>query len=143
MGAGKRKRKVLKTLYVENCGNPLRMQLTEETLKRVRKLKAMIDSLPLRKNESVGIDLHLRKGIIQINKDYIDIGAYGYEGWDSYITEMELRKGLEEIPKVYFSSMFLYYMKDDLREGTKEKFNKLILPKHKELIIWKKIEGSA
>jgi len=140
---GKKTRRIAKTLYVENCGNPLRIELTEETLKRVRILKAIIDRLPLRKNESVGIDLHLRKGIIQINKDYIDIGAYGYEGWDSYITEMELRKGLEEIPKVYFSSMFLYYMKNDMREGNKEKLSKLILPRHRELIVWKKIEGSA
>jgi len=142
METGKGKRTIAKTLYVENCGNPLRLELTEEVVKRVKELQAAVKSLPLKRNEGAEIEIHLRKGIIQINKDYIDIGAYGYEGWDSYIVGLDLHD-IDKIPKVFFSTMFLYYMKDELREGWKEAFNKLILPRHKELIVWKKIEGSA
>jgi len=132
-------RKVVKTLYVESMGTPLRLELTQDLLNRARKLQEIVASLSLKRNEAAEVEICIRKGIIQIRKAFIDIGKYGYDGWDSYL--MSDLKRLDDLPKVYFSSMFLYYMKDDLREGRAEAYMKVILPKHKELIVWKKIEG--
>ena len=138
-----KKRKIVKTLYVEYIGSPLRLELTQDLLDRVKKLQEIVSGLPLKRNEEVEVEITLRKGIIQIRKAYIDIGEYGYEGWNSYIIGLDL-KSLDNLPKVYFSSVFLFYLKNPLLVGgRKGAFSKVILPRHKELLVWKKIEGTA
>jgi len=137
----KSKRKVVKTLYLENLGVPFRFELTKDIMERTKELQTMIENLSLKRNEAILAEIRLNKVIIRIRKAYIDIGTYGYEGWDSFLTELGL-KSLEEIPDVYFSSMFLYVRR--LASNTKtEAFMDVIKPKHKELLIWKQIEGES
>ena len=138
-----KKRKIVKTLYVEN-GKPLRIEITSAQLIRINKLQALLQTLPLEENnEAAMIELYLKKGTFQIRKNSVDLGKWGYDGWDSYLSEMNLRK-LDNLPEVFFSSMFLYYMKkDSFSQWRPEVFKKLILPQHKELLVWKKISGEV
>lgn len=135
--------RIVKTLYAEQGGKPLRLEFTDSIVKRLRELQGIAQKLPLKKGEHALIEYGMRKGNIMIRKKSIDIGREGYEGWDSYLYEKDL-KSIDDLPEVYFSSMFLYYLQGGF-EGTKDKgrkeFKRLILSKHKEMLVWKKIEG--
>jgi len=135
-----KKRKIVKTLYLENNIDPFRVEITKSTWDRVKDLQRKLNEFPFRRNEHPCIDLDLRRSVIKIYRKKIDIGVYGFEDWESLIDD----EGLDELPKVFFSSMFLYYLtKEEVfpQEVDRKAFWKVILPKHKELMVWKKIGG--
>lgn len=134
------KRRVAKTLYVENLGKPLRILITKGLLERTKELRTMLKKIPLKRNEFAKIEIDLRNCTILIQPNEIDIGSYGYEGWDSFLG-WELPKNLDDLPDVYFSEMYLLYLKDENDKITAAKFKEKISKKHRELLVWKKIEG--
>lgn len=140
-----KKRKIVKTLYAENMGNPLRIEFTDNVVTRLRELQTIVQKIPVKRGEHALISYAMRKGVVLVRKRDIDIGNWGYEGWDSYMSGEDL-KSIDDLPKVCFTSMFLYYLQGGFKgmedEG-KDGYKRLILPKHKELIVWKKIEGTA
>jgi len=139
-----KKRKIVKTLYAEMGGNPLRLEFTDKEVTRLRELQAIVQSLTLERGENASIEYGMRKGLIMVRKKSIDIGQWNYEGWYSYLYEKNL-KSIDDLPEVCFTSMFLYYLQGGWQgtDGGRKAFKQLILPKHRELIVWKKIEGSA
>jgi len=141
-----KKRRIVKTLYAEDGGKALRLQFTEEVVARLRKLQATVQNLPLERGEYALIEYYMRKSIVLVRKKSIDIGNWGYEGWETYLGGSDSLKTIDDLPEVHFTSMFLYYMQGGytgVDDAGREGFTKLILPKHKELIVWKKIEGTA
>lgn len=140
-----KKQRIVKTLYAEDGGKALRLRFTEAAVTRLRKLQVAVQELSLEKGEYALIEYHMRKGIILVRKKSIDIGNWGYEGWESYLGGIDNLKTIDDLSEVHFTSMFLYYMHGGYlgTDDAKEEYKKLILPKHRELIVWKKIEGTA
>lgn len=134
---------MVRTLYVSCAARPLRIKLTQRQIERAHKLQKKIYTLNLRNSERAIMEVIHKKYIIRIQKNIIDIGFWGPDGWDSFFYELDL-KNLNELPEVYFSEMYLHYL-DPLffRERETKKFKKLILPQHKEFLVWKKIEGNT
>ena len=140
---GQKKQK-MKTLYLEHFGEPLRLTISSDTVDRIKSLQRRLKRFSLKPNEYIYIELDLKQAIVRITKNLIDIGVYGYEGWESFIYELDL-KTIDDIPELFFSRMYIFYLKNEkdfLRKEVSKAFHDLVLPEHREYLVWKQIEGS-
>jgi hypothetical protein len=75
-----------------------------------------------------------------VDSKRIGLGTPQMDGWEDIVEYKDIQK----LPEVWFSDMFLYYLRGDSPleddEDSRMRFRKVINKKHKELIFWKRLE---
>ena len=141
MGSKKEKRTLSNVVYIMVEFEPKKLLIYSDEIDRIKELREALKKLPFKKHES-GVIYKTLHGIAvaMINREKVDLGYFGWEGWDSCIDH---REDLLSLPPVFFSAEFLMSLgpHSSYDDNGKAKVISLVRKKDRELLVWKKIEG--